>query len=608
MAPHSWSKTFIIIFWVSIFAAAFYIGTIGSLGIYYDYQLINEYPIISLFNGGHIGLDEFLKRYVDYDRQFSIIGIGAGRFHPGYLFDLLFISKTFNSIDALWIYRAALFLIFMTTIFGTTLILVKNKILTVISSLLIFAHPGFWYVWTTLASTTEAQAMTFLSAALFFYMRNHKQESIWNVILCLLSVVVAFGFKEPVFIAVGVFSGTHLVLNFKSNGPVSRKMDLLLLAVVFGFFCFYFAASIWPMIRDGISEGGLYFDMKSRGTKIAEGASVFWFHVQVYERSDPFLIYVLLPLGVLHFCQMIFGSRSPHDKLVAAFFAAGTVWLAQYIVLEISDTYFKYYGVPAYCFAVPAIAAKINSIFFRVSGTPHRWISAGQKVMAIGLIFLSLIIQVGMKPNAIDWMLDNRMDFRYWEKTIDKSAEIVHSNHPKKTYFYFYKSPRDSTIELYESFTAFMVSRGLLPKDFDLTYASNHNIAWAGHVPGLEMGGPSAPWGWRLNYRARPMQPGDYLIVNSWWPFLSNAEIDDVLQDFELIFQTNGLYNCQTFSIRAVAHNLKSLLKELYIKIVPSMVTNQNLIEEAKQANARLKYGSCSSFTNRRNFYIFRKI
>ena len=138
MAETIWSKIIMGFFWCSLSIAALYIATIGSLGIYYDYQLISEYPLISLFNGGAIGLDEFLNRYEDYDRKFKVIGYGSGRFHPGYLFDLLFISKTFSSINALWVYKAALFSICMVMVFGTTLLLVNNKILAAISTLFLF--------------------------------------------------------------------------------------------------------------------------------------------------------------------------------------------------------------------------------------------------------------------------------------------------------------------------------------------------------------------------------------------------------------------------------------------------------------------------------------
>lgn len=604
MTRRAYSLAIIIIFWGSVFAATFYIASIGSLGIYYDYHLIHEYPIISFFNGGGIGLDEFLNKFENYDRKYEVYTFGSGRFHPGYLFDLLFISETFNSTDALWLYEAALFLICIATIFGTTLHLVKNKILAAISVLTLFFHPGFWYIWTTLASTTEAQTMAFLSAGLFFYMQNREKQSIWNSGLCILCVVISFVFKEPVFIAVGVFAGTHLLLNFKTIEPLNRKLNLLLLACAFLYFGLYFAAIIWPLVRDGIGDSGLYFDMKSRGTIIQDSASKFWHHLKIYGRSDPFLVFVMLPLAVLHFGKMISGPISAHDKLVAAFFAGGIIWLAQYLTLGISDIHFKYYAVPAYCFTIPAISAKARSIFFNASDSSLQWLISGQKIILSGLICLSLAIHVVEHPNAKDWILNNRMDFKNWERTIDKAEEIVLSNRPNKTYFYFYKSPRTSTIELYESFSQFMVSRGMLPKDFDLTYASNDNIAWSGHVTGSEVGGPNAPWGWRRNFRARPTQTGDYLIVNSWWPFVSNKEIDEVLRDWELIFQTNGLYDCETFSVYGISRYLLRYADLFLDSAFPAKVKTD---EEKRHAMAVNKYGSCSPLTNGRNFYIFKR-
>lgn len=609
MTPKSMGIKWNVFFWGMLIASTLYIATISAPGIYYDYHLITEYPLIAKLNYGGISVEDFISQLSSFEREIKFSYFGGGRFHPLYLVDLVFIVKLFGSVKWAWAYEATLFLVFMATLYRTTARLISNEFVAGLAVLLLFFHPGFWYVWTTLASTTEAQTIAFLSLSMFFYMRFSDNGTFVNAALCAGSMAIALCYKEPTFIAVGVFAGIHALLIFRSDNNRLIRLDCLLLVTVGLVFIWYFAVEIWPLLKNGIGETGLYFQMKSRGEGTAYGLHVIIPHLKTYARTDPFLVFLLLPLACVHFVQLAIRPSSAKDKLVAAFFAGGVIWLLQYIAIGVSDAHFQYYAIPAYVFAVPALAAKFTEIFSsrqEVKGESDRY-RRHIKTATVILIIIAVWPSKTYRPGAMDWILNNRFDNKHWAMTIDKAADIVRQTQQKKTYFYFYKSPRSSTIELHESFTAFMVAKGLLPKDFDLTYSSNDNIAWSGHAEGVEFGTPEVPWSWRHNYRARAMQTGDYLIVNSWWPFSSNDEIEKVQEDFELVFGTSALYGCETLSLGHIWRYLKRSARIFTFNSLPTVA--EALFSEARLKETRLyqTHGLCSPITNNRNFYIFKK-
>ena len=594
---------FNITFFGVVFLAFIYIATIEHPGIYYDYLLINEYQLINDLNSGAISAEKFLSLLPSYDRKIEGIILGTGRFHPFYLIDLLFVIKYFGAIKWAWFYKAVLFLIFISAQFRTTERLISNKYLAGITTLLLFLHPGFWYIWTTLASTTEAQAMAFLALGLFFYMRFSDKGGAFNAILCIGSMFISFGFKEPVFVAVGVFAAIHALYSFRCDDVRLRKMDGLLLAAAFLFFLIYFTIAIWPLIRDGIGSQGLYFHMKNRGAGMEYGFGVFFHHLKTYARTDPLLVFLMMPLAVMHFVQLATRPSSARDKLVAAFFAGGVVWLLQLIVIGISDAYFQYYAVPAYCFSIPALTVKLAEIFSVCRNNNCQSRRLPMKVSVTVIIVLSLGVQLVSRPE----FLNNRSDFQLWAKTIDEAAHIVRQNQPDKTYFYFYNSPRSTSVEILLSFTSFMGVRGLFANNFDLTYSSNNDIAWVGHQEGLEFGSPEDPWGWRRNFRARPMQVGDILIVTPWGKFNEKKEIEMVLEGFDLAFSTGALYGCETFSLGSAKRFLHRLVSLFLVKVIPTVADTLMSAKKIKIVNSDKNYGKCSPSWDGRNYYIFEK-
>lgn len=586
---------------------AIYIATISYPGIYYDQFLYTNHPIISDLYYGNITLDEYLQSAKDYKRSIGIYDWGGGRFHPLYLVDLLFIVKYFGSIAWAWVYESVLFLIFMLSMYRVTDRLVLNKLIAGFAVLLLFLHPGFWYVWTTLASTTEAQTIAYLALSLFFYMRFADNGGFLNATLCICAVSIAFGFKEPTFIAVGIFAGTHALLNFRSNNYRLKILDGLLLGATLLFFLLYFSSTILPLLKDGLGEQGWYFQMKGRGEAAAYSFDAIFHHLKIYARTDPFLVYLLMPLAAVHFVQMAIGPRNSRDILVAAFFAGGVIWLLQYIAIGVSDAHFQYYAIPAYCFAIPALTAKFAEIFSLQRTLQDRSHWPYLKVVTAALVILAVWPDKQYKPGAIDWFLNNRHDNKFWAKTVEKAGELVKQNQPNKTYFYYYKSPRTNTIEAYKAFTLFMVDKGFLPDDFDLTYQSADDLAWKGHLTGAEYGTPVSPWSWARNYQSREMQSGDYMIVNSLWPLLTSEAISKVLEDFELVFGTNGLYDCDVLSFHSF-WRYSRLSADIFLSNSLPVLADL-LFSDAKMKfiNSNHKRELCSPFFNRRNFYIFKK-
>lgn len=589
----------VMIFFALVAAATIYIATIGALGIYYDTDLLPTSKLINHLLNGDISTSQYLSALKTFTPHISLYPSFGLRFQPLYEVDFKILMYIFDSPSILWLYRGASFALLNFALYRITAKLAGNRFIAVLLiAFVLFPHAGYWYVWTTLTATCEGQASVAIALCLLFYFLYLKQPHTLLLVASMLFAAIALGYKEVTFPALGTFASIHFLLALRKNNRSEMIASLSIIGIVaVATACYYFYS-----IATFRSEGYAAYIVSNLHSGQSFDFSLFLRTLRISIATDPILVFLTVPLFCLQLWQALRNrALDERQRLVTAMLAAGSAWIATLLVLGLANEHFQYFGVPGYCFAIPGIAGKVMDIIRGIATTP-RAARVGAAVTTIGVALSLAPFGLPGQPTALKFLIDNRVDFQNWAKVIDKSYMIIRNNRPNRTYFYFYKSPRSSTIELYKSFTVLLVARGALPKDFDLTYASPKDIAWNQFVVGQAYASPKTPWSWPRNWRSRPIKAGDYMIVNSWWPFLSRHDIDDVLADYDLVYGTSGLYGCKPFSfgpaLKYILHRAANEIGELWYGL-GGRVTSIASATPLKQA--------CSPLTDRRNFYIFRK-
>ena len=582
----------VLLFFAAIMGAAIYIGTTGNLGIYYDYYLVPANYLIHQLNQGGLSVDQYLSAREAFKPHIQLFThVGGLRFHPLYKTDYALLLNLFGDPAVLWIYRGLSFLLLSLALYKVSAELARSRLMAVaIIALLIFPHAGFWYVWTTLTSTTEGQASVAISLCLFFYAWYLRRPGIVILLLLMLFAALALCFKEPTFVAFAAFAGTHLLLSWWGGTRREQIACLAMIASTAAIGVWYFFDEIFRYLTHNDPS---YAETIVQASTALRGFQLLSANLRDYETSDPALVFLLPPLLLLQLWRIICGKvRDERQRLITAMLVAGAAWFVSLLALGLSI--FPYYTVPAYCFAVPGIAGMLADIA-RESGS-RTWRGVLTASVTIVLLVLSVVpFRATLRPQTWDVFIDNRIEIRNWGKLINTADAIIKENAPRKTYFYFYKSPRDGTVELRESFIVFLVARGFLPKDFDLAHAVPDNPS--NPDADSEWATSRTPWSWNRKDRRRPIERGDYLIVNSWWPLNTRAEIDSLLGEYDIAYATNGNLNCALYSF---ARRYQAIVAA---RNVWRWLRGAELISMALDPREQ----GCSLFSSRKNFYIFRR-
>lgn len=585
-------------FFAFVLAAAIYIATIGAPGIYYDYQLIPTFHLIHELINGNITVNQYLSELQTFRPHVQFF-YTPGRFQPLYQTDYELLMTLTNSVALLWLYQSILFTVACLALFKVTSELCGSKPLAAIAIvLLLFPQAGFAYTWTTLASTSVGQPSVAIIISLLFYFSFLRGANGVALLASMIFTAIALCYNEVTFPAIGAFAGLHLLMSLRLSVRRERIASLCLIIVLAGLTIWAAFDILLPYVHD---TGGSYIGAYLHGSGSKYGFSLLLANLRIYIATDPVLVFLAAPLFCLQAFWFLSGRQfDRRQRLITAALGGASAWLITLLILGIANEHFQYLAVPAYFFAIPGIAAKAADGIAGISAV--RWSAKFES--GLNIVFLALsLAPFGLpgQPTALKFAIDNRFDFQNWKKTIDKSYAIIRNDEPQKTIFYFYKSPRASTIELYMSFTAQLVARGLLPKDFDLTYASPKDIAWVGFKKGDEYASSNTLWSWPRNGRARPPQSGDYMIVNSWWPLTSRQTIDAVLTNYDLVYGTTGLYGCEPFRFGSAFKYILNRVTDEISDMWPSW-NDKNFAG----STSPLKQ-ACSPLTDRRNFYIFQK-
>jgi hypothetical protein len=398
-----------------------------------------------------------------------------GRFFPldGQEYNLVGLFST----DPFWFYafNAVQFLIFAFVI--TRLLRgASDKVVLIVGiPMLLFLSPGFIASWFRLL-VPERGGVLFFGLFLLLYLKSQTNSSGWLVGLTLVFANLALYYKEPGFLLLGAFAGSHLALTWKTSPRRTKVLDWLLLASCGVFLIVYY------LLVFSQRGGDLYTDRYG---------AVFAFlprAVFSYTTTDPAMILGLLPLAAFRTWRVARRIDKPHP-LYDPMILGSVIYVLAYFVLEIRATY---YLLPAYVFALPALVYFATEYW---SKRPTRGLAA--IVLAVYVV------------SALPIGLFTLTQYKYvpinFTKTIDFLATDLQQGPADDPPVVFLEAiNRGSGLENYESLRRFLEYENAsfdigsdLPVDNEFLYEED----------------PNSPYVAYSNREPASIESGDYLVV-----------------------------------------------------------------------------------------------
>ena len=399
--------------------------------------------------------------------------------------------------------------------------------------------PAFTNVWVGFAAT-ERNVIFLMAVFLLCFMAYQREQKAAYLLLGLVSANLALYYKEPVFLMLTVFAGTHLLIVWRTAGKRVKFYDLLLLLSALAFIVAY-TVLIVPYLGKT-----LYGDTQS------PPLLVFAKILYSYTANDPAIILLLTPLTVWRAYRIVF-RRAPAHPVFDPMLAAGTGYLLVFLKLNMYSTN---YMLPAYVFALPAIyhffareqllknpawklLTGVTVVLAVVNAIPlGLHIMAVQKYTPVNSILTMDALAADIKKRDAGQRPSIFLDGVYRELTLHK---------PAFTY------DRDAYFNVGEA----MKRHGLDPTRFDL------KSDLPPKSPGLfPIGGdPAYPYSVFNNDRVSKPERGDYLVVTpNTTRHITDAYLSSLRQDYDLIYRTDSMFAVPDFSLKT---RVKRLIKDL---------------------------------------------
>lgn len=397
--------------------------------------------------------------------------------------------------------------------------------------------PGFTNVWVGFAAT-ERNVMFLMAVFLLCFIAYQREQKAAYLTLGFVSANFALYYKEPVFLMLAVFAGTHLLITWRTAGKRVKLYDSLLLLSALAFIVTY-AILIVPHLG-----GTLYGDTQS--------PPLLGFAKKLYSYAvnDPAIMFLLLPLAVWRAWRIVAHREMAHP-IFDPMLAAGTVYLLVFLKLNM---YATNYLLPAYVFALPAIfyfiareqllkhvvwklLAATTAVLMVLNAIPlGLHIMAVQIYAPVNSILAMDALAADIKKRDVDQYPSIFLDGVYRELTLHK---------PTFTY------DRDAYFNIGEA----MKRRGLDPSRFDLK--SDLPPKYPALFP--EGGDPAYPYSvFRSDAVWRP-QHGDYLVIVPYTTLtVTDAYVADLLREYDLVYRTESPLSVPDLSLKV---HIKRLMK-----------------------------------------------
>ncbi len=299
--------------------------------------------------------------------------------------------------------------------------------------------PGFTFTWFRL-QLNERDMLFFLALFLWSYFSYHAREKWLTLVFGIIAVNCVIYYKEIGFVLVGAFALLHLIFSFKTASRGVRIFDGLLLVSSALYALFYF------------------FYILPQGGTFAHGATSFSYIASLKNLlnyafvSDPFIIWIVLPLAVSRAFRIGLRKDVPHPLFDSMLFAA----VAYVAAIFFFHLYGVYYFLPLYLFAAFPVFYFLPFLF-------RSWV---WKVLTYLSIFLILFNTL---PLGIHYLTYYKYLPIHFNSTLDFVVHDIPFRHPEGRAVIFLDGlDRCGGKWMYFIYSEFLLSKGLDSSRFDL--------------------------------------------------------------------------------------------------------------------------------------------
>lgn len=503
------------------------------------------------------------KYFPMYGQDFPYYNsVELGRFGPlgGQEYNLVAIFTSsplgYFAFNATQLLLTAIILVWILRQYSTTSALVY------LAGVLLLLTPGFTLAYFKLLSV-EKNVLFLLSAFATAYLLFQKRQQTVYLVLALLCANLAIYYKEPVFVAITVFSAGRLLLTWKSSSARPRLLDSLLIASALVYFGIYLA-TILPhhgaaIYAPSAADYNLFVWMKN-----VANYALF---------SDPIPVLLLMPLLLWRLFH-VFVRGSPAHPMMDPMLAAGAAYAGVFIVLNM---YGPYYLLPAYLFTLPPLVyfigrGELRGMFWKTC------FAAVAFVLAFNTI-----------PLAVHYVAYNKYVPVNFNKTMDFLVQDINRRYAGQRLNIFYDGvDRGTGLGTYFVAGEYLKFKGLSIRKFDFKSdmeARNPSPPIGRASPfdrpeDVEAVDPNRTYAYPqfpfAVYQPGPLpqiKNGDYLVVSPQATKNFDNEYLERLKDYDLVFRTHSPLAVPRFE-------LKTLVKYwLTQKLTPEQRTSAMLSE-----------------------------
>lgn len=503
---------------------------------------IAAYAAILLFNPSFTQLDyEALREtiFTEGDRLPLAVFPEMGRFYPMFGMEFRLLNLLSSRIVWLHVFVSLQFLATAWLMVRLMGVAGAGRAAAYLSTGVLLFMPGFTNVWVGFPAV-ERNMMFYLAIFLLCFMAYQQKPKTTCLVIGLVCANLALYYKEPAFVALAAFAGTHLLITWRTAGRGAKLYDSLLLLSAF-----IFAAAYVFLIVPHMGKT-LYGDTQY------PPLLVFAKILYSYAANDPVVLLLLLPLAAVRGWQ-IMRRCSPAHPVFDPMLAAGTAYLLVFLKLNM---YAANYMLPVYVFALPAI------YYFLVREQMLRlfmWkslVAVAAVLVTLNAIPLGLHIMTVQKYSPVNSVLTmNALAADIKKRDAGDRPSIyldgvyreltLHS--PTFTY------DRDAYFNVGEA----MKRRGLDPSRFDLK--SELPPKYPHLFP--QGGDPAYPYSVFNSDGVWKPERGDYLVITPLTTRnVTDAYLASLSQDYDLVYRTESIFAVPDITLRS---QIKRLIKDL---------------------------------------------
>lgn len=368
----------------------FIIFFVGLLMISPHLNPIDDYQILFTLQAGKL-----ITPFIDS---------GLGRFTPLLGAEYSLITRILPAVPATYFLVNSLqFVIFAIVFAKICTIATKSKSAVYIALLGFFTSQGVMTAWLRLFIGERSVAFWF-AICILSYLSYISKPRVSTFVIALISAAIAIFYKEPAFVSLFVFAFLHLISSWKTTKISVKLLDISLIC----------SSAIYALAYFFI----IYLNRGSTNYATGFGYQGFRSVFTEFLISDPFLLLLLIAIALWRIYKLLIQKASSFDSVYDSMLVAAVAYIGIYFKLGL---YGRYYLLPAYIFAIPAI---LHFLFpEEVSRTKARWRS-----LFVGAVAVFIYINAFSYPaysSIFPWSLQTINRFKYVAVNYDRTLNFL---------------------------------------------------------------------------------------------------------------------------------------------------------------------------------------